>query len=151
HFQYYHDETDLSVRLARAGYATEYLPDNGVRHYAATSERRASTYDRNWDVVARSDIYYALKNGSDGWPIRVVRTLATAPRKHYFREINSYFLQGEIGPLHWVRLLRKWGAGVRSGFVAGLRNGRALGNFESPPPAFKPFAPDRTGAPLSIA
>jgi glycogen synthase len=156
YFAYYHDETDLCVRLARAGYATRHLPENGVRHYAATSERRTNKYDRNWDVVARSDIYYALKNGGDAWPIRIARTIASAPRKHYFRDINSYFLHGEITPAHWMRLLRKWGRGARTGFAAGLRRGRALGSFQASPPAFQSFALDRRladeagGPPLSI-
>src|SRR5262249_6801220 len=54
-FTYYHDETDVCLRLARAGFSTMHLAANGVRHYPATSERRTSKFDRNWRVVTRSD------------------------------------------------------------------------------------------------
>ncbi|MGH9159361.1 MAG: glycosyltransferase, partial [Vicinamibacteraceae bacterium] len=150
-FTYYHDETDLCLRLARAGFETTHLPDNGVRHYAAPSERRTSKYDRNWYVVTRSDTYFALKNGGDALPTRVLRTVSSAPRKHYVREINSYFFHGQIGPLHWVKLLGQWASGFTSGARAGLRAERHLARFEAPVRPFVPFRIRRPGRRLTVA
>jgi glycosyltransferase involved in cell wall biosynthesis/GT2 family glycosyltransferase len=150
-FLYYHDETDMCLRLARAGFATRHLPDNGVRHYPAPSERRTSKYDRNWTVVTQSDTYFALKNGGDALPIRVLRTIAAAPRKHYFRDINSYLAHGEIGVGHWLRLLSQWAKGVGVGFSAGLKPGRAFGKFDAAPPPFVPFARPRAADRLTVA
>ena len=141
-FTYYHDETDLCLRLARAGFATVHLPDNAVRHYPATSERRTSKFDRNWEVVARSDTYFALKNGDDALPVRMAKTLAFAPRKHYFREINSYFVKGEISFHHWTRLLGQWAAGLAAGVRAGLFRPRATATLGDAPEVFIPFSGD---------
>jgi glycogen synthase len=139
-FVYYHDETDVCLRLARAGFATVNLPDNPVRHYPALSERRISKFDRNWRVVTRSDTYFALKNGADPLPLRLGKTLAAAPRKHYVGEINSYIGNGEISAAQWLRLVGQWGAGLADGLRAGLRQPRQLGDFTTPPAPFRPFA-----------
>lgn len=143
-FLYYHDETDVCLRLARAGFATRHLPDNGVRHYAAASERRTSRFDRNWRIVTQSDTYFALKNGGDALPVRVLKTIAGGPRKHYFGEINSYFFNGEIGVAHWLRLLSQWASGFAAGFRAGLAAERRFASFDTPPPPFLPFVQPRT-------
>lgn len=150
-FTYYHDETDVCLRLARIGYATTHLADNAVRHYAASSERRTSKFDRNWRVVARSDTYFALKNGTDPLPIRLAKTLAAAPRKHYVGEINGYLAGGEISPLHWARLIGQWQAGLLGGLRAGLRRRRALARFDAAPPPFLRFAPPQAQRRLRVA
>lgn len=150
-FIYYHDETDICLRLARAGWHTQHLPENGVRHYAAGSERRTSKYDRNWRVVARSDAYFGLKNGADRLPLRLGKTLAGARRKHYVGEINSYLLSGEISVLRWLRLTSQWQRGAASGVWAGLRRSRQLARLDAQPPAFLPFLTSTPAARLRVA
>jgi glycosyltransferase involved in cell wall biosynthesis/GT2 family glycosyltransferase len=148
-YAYYLEEADVCLRLIEAGYTVEHLPGNGIRHYPAPSERRTSKYDRNWRVIARSDTYFALKNGGDPLPRRLVRTLRAAPRKHFVREINSYRRSREIGRRKWLRLLREWGRGVGDGLKTALLQGRATDNLPPPPP-FLPFTSEK-GAGLRIA
>lgn len=149
-FVYYHDETDVCLRLARAGWRTQHLPNNGVRHYAAGSERRTSKFDRNWRVVARSDAYFGLKNGADRLPKRLAKTIAGARRKHYVGEINSYLVSGEISLLRWLRLTSQWQRGALGGVWAGLRQKRQLAQLDAPPP-FLPFVTSEPPQPLRIA
>jgi glycogen synthase len=150
-FTYYHDETDVCLRLARAGFRTTHLPENAVRHYPATSERRTTKYDRNWRVVTRSDTYFALKNGADPLPVRLARTLASAPRKHYVREIVRYWRSGEISTMHWLRLMGEWAVGLAMGLAAGLLQTRSMGDFSAVPAPFCSFAAPRPQRQLRIA
>lgn len=129
-FTYYLDETDVCVRLLRAGFTTVYLDDNSVRHYAAPAAYRTNQYDRNWDVITRSDTYFALKNGADRLPRRILKTLGAAPQKHYFTEIINYRRNREIASSHWFRLLRQWASGLAAGFVAGLFHPRETQQFD---------------------
>ncbi len=149
-YQYYNDETDVCIRLVRAGYSNKHLQENGIRHYPASSERRTSYYDRNWDVITRSDTYFALKNGSDPLFKRLLKTLRFASQKHFVREIDNFFKKREISRLHWLRLKHQWLVGLFSGIWAGLTKKRQLGNFSTPPP-FLPFQPDHSKRPLRIA
>src|SRR5262249_925119 len=55
---YYLDETDVCLRLSRAGFRVAYLPDNGVRHYSGPGAYRSGPLGRDWRVVTRSDTYF---------------------------------------------------------------------------------------------
>ena len=150
-FTYYHDETDVCLRLARAGFTVTHLPDNGVRHYPATSERRTSKFDRNWEVVTRSDTYFALKNGADPLPKRLTKTITSAPRKHYIDEINSYLRNGDISLPHWINLVKQWGKGFGDGLKAGLGISRQFGHFRYKPSPFLTYSTIDTSQQIKIA
>jgi glycogen(starch) synthase len=150
YYTYYLDETDVCVRLARAGFRIAHLPDNPIRHYSAPSGIRTSPYDRNWRIITRSDTYFALKNGADPLPLRFGKTIAYAPHKHFFYEINRYFWHGQVSILRWLWALGKWFAGLISGSWAGLRQTRQLVNFAEAP-AFLRFNSELAEQPLRIA
>lgn len=138
-YAYYLDETDVCVRLGRAGYRIAHLPENKIRHYKAVVDCGTGPFMRNWDVITRSDTYFALKNGADPLPLRILKTLRYARRKHYFREINTYRLKGEITRKQWIRLMRQWASGLTAGLWAGLFRARQCRKFSSEPPTFMPF------------
>ncbi len=138
HFPYYLDETDVCLRLQRAGYRTVYLPDAPVRHYPAMSPL-GPPFIRNRRVIARSDTYYCLKNGGDGWLTRLWTTLRLAPRKHFVTEVPQLVEQGRLQP-HEARAIRtQWLCGVAEGLVLGLFRQRALTLAAAAPPPFVPF------------
>lgn len=149
-YTYYLDESDVCMRLSQAGYTTAHLPDNTVRHYSGASDNRATRIERNWRVIARSDTYYAIKNGLDSGAKRLLKTIAAAPRKHFVGELNHYLLSGEISAPAWARAMRQWLAGVSDGLRAGLARPRRLGAFEAPPELL-PFAAPAPERPLRIA
>jgi hypothetical protein len=138
-FTYYHDETDVCLRLARHNYTYKHLPDNYVRHYSAGSERRLNKYDRNWDIITRSDTYFAMKNGADPLPIRLWKTIKGALHKHYIQEIIGWWRKEEITTPHWLRLMRQCARGFASGLWAGVFKKRPMGDFIHAPPHFLPF------------
>src|SRR6185369_16316869 len=88
HFPYYLEETDVCLRLVRAGWTIGFEPEASIRHYRAPSSRRSAFHDCDWRIVARSDTYFALKNAADSLPRRLARTLLLAPRKHFVRDLG---------------------------------------------------------------
>ena len=138
-FAYYLDETDVCLRIARSGHAVINDRQSFNRHYKAPSGRRRSPHDIDWNVIARSDTYYALKNAVDRLPRRLLKTIALAPRKHFFREINRGRREGAYGRLRWLRYLARWARGVTAGVWLGLVADRRTPLSPAPPPAFLPF------------
>ncbi len=150
-YKYYLDETDVCIRVARLGYKIKFLPENSVRHYSASSERRKNLYDRNWDVITRSDTYFALKNAGDPLFLRIINTLKFANQKHFVKEIDHYGNNNEISWVHWLRLRFQWFKGLLSGMWAGLFQERQMGNFDESPNPFLPFQSESAQKPLRIA
>jgi hypothetical protein len=79
--------TSVSSR-ARRLHDPDTVPDNWIRHYSAGSEGR-TPFDRNWRVIARSDTYFALKNGADRLPRRLARTIGAVRRIRTMRGTSS--------------------------------------------------------------
>lgn len=106
-YSYYQDETDLSLRIIDKGFEINILPGCGIWHYRDTSEKRPY---RNIGNVVKSDTYFALKHGTDAWPLRIIKTLWFAPKKHYFAE-NFHGNQK-------AKFFMIWLFGITKGFVA---------------------------------
>ncbi len=146
-YAYYFDETDVCVRLIRGGWEVRRLDDNAIRHYPHRAAGDGSrVFDRAWDVIARSDTYFALRHGRDSLPLRLVKTLAAAPRKHFVREIMRAGLDRRISAGLWARCMMRWLRGVAAGAAAGLARQPALVSFGPPPP----FLPFRAAAPRRL-
>lgn len=150
HFAYYLDEADVCLRLKRAGYETLYVPEAPVRHYPAMSPI-GPPFIRNRRLIARSDTYYCLKNGADGWFTRLWTTLRKAPTKHFVTEVPELVTEGRLQP-HEARAIRwQWLRGVAEGLRLGLTAARELPLTGAEPPPFVPYPQTDAGARLSIA
>jgi|GEM_PF-2628695 len=62
YFRYYHDESDLCVRIAQKGYKIVYKKDAFVIHDMVEGHNRKSLYDLNWAEIMKNSIYFILKN-----------------------------------------------------------------------------------------
>jgi len=99
-------------------------------------------HDRDWRAVARSDTYYALKNGADTLPRRIWRTLRLVPRKHFVRDIGRWRREGHYGFWRWARYLGRCLRGISSGlWLALARSPRSplRPTGPAPPSSFRPF------------
>jgi GT2 family glycosyltransferase len=135
-FAYYLDEVDVCIRLARAGRPIALAPRAIVRHYSAPAAHRRSWHDRNWDVMARSDVYYCLKNGADPLPLRVRRVLELARKKWPYHAVIVQYREGAYGRRRLARYLARWGRGMVAGTWLGLTRRRRtpLRPAHVPPP-----------------
>lgn len=148
-YKYYLDETDVGIRITKAGYLIDNLPNNPIRHYK--SALRVNPHNINWDTIARSDTYFALKNASDPILKRLIKTLWYAPRKHFFKEMNKYYKDHEISFSLWLKIISKWLRGLLEGVAWGIRKSRDLGDFRVPPFPFLTFNSSHMENPLKIA
>ena len=118
-FVYYLDETDVCIRLARRGYIIINNPINYIRHFKAFGNLRKSAYDIRWDIIARSDIFYSLKNGYDFFPIRLLKTIRFFRKKHFYLELVKAHRDNLISKEEYKKYRRL----LRKGFYEGLKWG----------------------------
>lgn len=75
YFDYFHDESDLCLRVVRAGYKIKNIEGAYIHHEYAKSHIRKDTYDScrlNWYPIIKNKIYFALKN-SEGFADNILR------------------------------------------------------------------------------
>ncbi|MDR0558048.1 MAG: glycosyltransferase [Treponema sp.] len=69
YIDYYLDESDLCVRIIKAGYKIMYHPRAYVYHEFAKSHIRKDTYDPyhyNWRPIIKNSVWFAWKNSGGG-------------------------------------------------------------------------------------
>lgn len=65
YYEYFHDESDLCLRVVRAGYKILHHPQAYIHHEFAASHIRKNTFDccrLNWFPIIKNKIYFALQN-----------------------------------------------------------------------------------------
>lgn len=120
--EYYHDEADVVMRLAKAGYRTVHRPDAIVYHEAAASHNRPSKYELNWFVIVKNTLYCALKNYDGRLPRRAIawRVLRAVLRER-MAPMFEWRRKGFIGSITLFRLEWLAAKGVSAGLWNGLR------------------------------
>ena len=118
-FIYYLDETDMCIRLARRGYFIANSPVSYIRHFKAPSNMRKSAFEIRWDIIARSDTFYCLKNGHDMLLTRLIKVMTGFRKKHFFIEVKNAYKDGKIAATDYKRYRKM----LRRGFWQGIRWG----------------------------
>ncbi len=111
-FHYYLDETDLNVRLARAGHATALVPLAEVHHgFAANRMRHANRVPRDLFDIGASWAVFMRKHLVEGERPRQWSVLRKAERARLVR----HMVDGGLDPLGVRRLMRRLDEGFRAG------------------------------------
>ena len=72
-FEYYHDETDVCLRLVDAGYRLRQAPNAFVYHRFLPSDvRNAEKVVTKWYSIIKNKIYFSLKNSEDKVNVQAV-------------------------------------------------------------------------------
>jgi GT2 family glycosyltransferase len=139
-FIYYLDETDMCIRLARKGYSIFNHPLNFIKHFKAPSKvRKGSAYDTQWNIVARSDMYYALKNGLDSLAIRLLKATLAFRKKHFYREIVRARKENKITAEEYKKYKKLMWQGFHEGRKWGLAAGQNQQALKEADPNFLNF------------
>ncbi len=143
---HYLDETDVCMRMWRKGYTIESHPLNFVRHYKGTNEFRKNDHDIRWDIIARSDVYFSLKNGHDTLPSRLYKTISIFSKKHFYIEIDNLYKNGKIDKATHKRYKKLMWKGFWEGIKWGLLQDTKKNFLNSQNLEFKKFqnTPDST-------
>lgn len=155
-YEYYHDESDLCVRIIQAGYRIAHVPEACVWHEFERSRIRKALRDVNWRVVAKNTIYfYFMNNRWRARPLDWVQPMRAS--LVHLGIFTRWFLRGEIGPGLFARALLRWGTGSALGYAKGMLRAprRHLGRRTDPRSKtlvrFGSAPPRRPGGRLHIA
>lgn len=142
--EYYHDESDVCVRLINKGYKVAELDNAFVHHKMAPSMRRDNArLVKNWDAIVKNTIYYGIKNSAGLAPLykRVFKFLPKEIKK--FVGMFLLFIRGHYTPWQYVvrnfSLMRAFFRGYYRGF---FQPRKLLKDYNYQPEKFKQFIED---------
>ncbi len=117
-YEYYHDESDLCVRLIEAGWRVEHVDGADVWHEFAESHIRRGARDLDWRVIVRNTVYFYFKlNRWRSRPWDQVRPLkACAVHGGIF---TRWFVHGELSFPGFLRACLRFVRGVAEGYAKG--------------------------------
>ncbi len=129
-FAFYHDESDLNVRVARAGHLTAIVPRARVYHKSsASARRRADRAPRTlFDVGASSAVFHRKYLGPRDWA-SAREDLLNSERLR----LDQMLVEGRLEPKSFETLLR----GLHEGYNEGLE--RVSGDAQPIDPPARPF------------
>lgn len=113
-YKYYADETDICVKLIKAGYKVDYAEDATVIHFKDFGKSTSRSYI-DWDIITKSDTYFALRHAKDFLPIRIIKTIYYAPKKHFVKEHRDAYREKRISRSEYNQFLKKWIKGIFQG------------------------------------
>ncbi|WP_375174191.1 glycosyltransferase family 2 protein [Pseudooceanicola sp.] len=132
-YRFFLDETDLNMRLAKAGHATAIAPLARVHHAFAPSPRRApSRAPRDLFEIGASLSVYLRRHCPDAERRTVVEAFTRA--RH--RSLIDHMVAGRLEPRDVLRLRRRLSDGLRVGKERPLGPLAAIGHAKT---AFLPF------------
>ena len=136
-FAYFLDETDLNMRLGRAGHATAIVPLAEVHHgYAANAQRDAHRVPRDLFEIGASWAVFQRKHVPETERRAQWQEIRQAER----RRLIGHMVQGGLEP----RAVRRLMGRLEEGYAAGkLRSMPPRGLAAHPASAFRPFPAPR--------
>ena len=132
-FHYFLDETDLNMRLARAGHATAVVPLAEVHHgFAANAQRGANRVPRDLFEIGAS------------WAVFIRKHVPEAERKRYWKSLRAgerqrlleHMVAGGLDAGGVAHLMRRLGQGYRDGMARPFETVKLAKHPATP---FKPF------------
>lgn len=131
-FRFFLDETDLNMRLARAGHATAIVPRAEVHHgFAESTRRRADRVPRDLFEIGASNTAFLIRHCPEG--ARAAAEVAFSDEQR--KRLLQHMVAGRLEPRDIRRLLLRLKDGAEAG------RARAPAPMPALPHASAPFAP----------
>lgn len=117
-FAYHLDDSDVAVRVHRAGWRVTWAEDARVFHVRAPGPHRRTVWDRDWKSVSKNQVYFAFRHVRRArWRLAFVPLALQAPRGLRF---FAWALKGRLGPVALARCVGRLAAGTVTGYAKGL-------------------------------
>ncbi|MHC4954019.1 MAG: glycosyltransferase family 2 protein [Planctomycetota bacterium] len=117
-YRYHLDETDVCLRLTRAGNRLAYAGDAAVHHESAPGPHRRTLYDRDWYSVAKNQVYFAFRHVRRGrLRLAFVPWMLQLPKLARFL---GWMLAGRMGPVAALSCTARNIRGTFAGYWKGL-------------------------------
>ena len=143
YYEYFHDESDVCVRLTNAGFPILHHQEAYVHHEFARSHIRKSNYHMNWYPIIKNSVYFGVKNsaGVANNLKRFIRPIYTAGKR--IQEFKVWLRQGNITKKDYRSFMKMWRRGVLRGTIDGFLKPRRLRwDLKEPDEAFLEFKRD---------
>lgn len=128
-FHYFLDETDLNMRLARAGHATAVVPRAQVHHgFAANASRNRLRVPTDLFDIGASWAVFQRKHVTEGERAAQWQRLRRDQRLRLVR----HMVQGGLEPRDVRRLMRRLDAGYAEGILRDLGTARLAAHAQEP-------------------
>lgn len=139
YYEYYHDESDVCVRLTKAGYPIFHHQEAYVHHEFAKSHIRSSTYKLNWYPIVKNTVYFGIKNsrGIENIFNRVFTPFWVANKR--LNEFKHWLRNGDITKEDYRSFKKMWLKGVLRGYWDGFTTNRRINNDLKQKGEFKKF------------
>lgn len=136
-FHYFLDESDVCLRLVKAGWGAVIAPSAEVHHaYAESSERAANRAPRDLYQVAASRVYYGLTHGDPDWIEARIDRFQTEQAGR----LTKFIQLGRLSRRQAAWMEARMDEGITEGrrrFADGAKCGQSLPQPRTPSP--KPF------------
>lgn len=150
YYEYYHDESDLAVRIIKAGYKILHHPEAYVYHESAKSHIRTSDYKLNWYPIVKNTVYFALKNSEGHGSLESRKYNAEKAAKKYLNYFASWREQGIIDEKEHAEFVEMWNRGFVQAMSDGVNNERRIASNLIPDSEFLPYRSSNAGENLNI-
>ena len=143
-FHYYLDETDLCLRLAKAGHRIAFVPGAEVHHgFAENATRSAARAPKSLFQLGASKAVFLRKHAN----LAKLEPYFTSYEQQQRRRILNYLVYGMIEPRDVARLLKT----LRDGFAEGLNRPLAPHGIVGQNSSFLPFQSTATAGSVLLA
>lgn len=139
--EYYHDESDVCVRLINANYEVIQLDKAFVHHkFARSSRRKANKRVVDWDAIVKNTIYFGIKNSKGVSPLykRLIKPLLGEISK--FKSLFILLKEKDYNIFQYIyknfTLIRSIIRGYYRGF---LKPRKLIQNYTFNPKSFKKY------------
>ena len=129
YYEYYHDESDLAVRIIKAGYKILHHPDACIYHASAKSSIRSSPYLLNWYPIVKNATYFGLKNSEGYCSLEERKTCVQEVAQRRLDEFKDWYKNGYIEKQDYELFKKMWSDGYKQGLEDGFNTERRI-NFE---------------------
>lgn len=128
YYEYYHDESDVCVRLIKAGFPVLHHQEAFVHHEFAKSHIRETNYKLNWYPIVKNTVYFGIKNSKTSQNLlsRIYMPLVVAFKR--LDEFKNWFKNGYISREDYKSFKKMWFKGLRQGMLDGFYSQRKTSN-----------------------
>lgn len=139
YYEYYHDESDVDVRLIRHGYKILHHPCAYVHHEFAKSYIRKSTYNLNWYPIGKNTVYFGIKNSEGFGDLENRKKKVMSMTKEKLKEFEYWLNQGYISKDDYKSFVDMWNKGCEKGLFDSVNQQRRLNYDLDPDSEFLPY------------
>ena len=126
YYEYYHDESDVDVRLIKRGYKILHHPCAYIHHEFAKSHIRKSTYNINWYPIGKNTVYFGIKNSEGYGSIAKRKDKVLSNAKKKLKEFEYWLDHGFISQDEYLSFIEMWNKGCEKGLSDSLLSERRL-------------------------